>query len=190
MFHPAPVALARTMIGNLALPMAVPLRHQGMLFFPKNAISEFKRLGRHHCHIFSARRMPHLLKKLALVCAAVALILLPKDHVNYLYSAVGIANALNVAADVDGNDAINAGIDVTLLLRAFSHEGEADYEVPYFYNLFSRGGELVHFVHPPGDQAWSKGAGEGEHPLPFYRAFQFGRRSQEGEGCPLELRFR
>ena len=138
MFHPAPVALARTMIGNLALPMAVPLRHQGMLFFPKNAISEFKRLGRHHCHIFSARRMPHLLKKLALVCAAVALILLPKDHVNYLYSAVGIANALNVAADVDGNDAINAVVDVTLLFRAFSHEEEGDYEVPC--NLLDRWG--------------------------------------------------
>ena len=82
--------------------------------------------------------MPHLPKKLARVRAAVSSILLPQDHVSHLYSAADIANALNVAADVDGNDAINAGVDVTLLLRAFAHEGEGDYEVSY--NLLGRGG--------------------------------------------------
>ena len=54
--------------------------------------------------------MPHLPKKLALVLAAVASILLPWDRGSHLYSAADIANALNVAADVDGNDAINAGV--------------------------------------------------------------------------------
>ena len=63
-------------------------------------------------------------EKLAPVRAAVALILLPQDHVSHLYSAADIANALNVAVDVDGNDTINAGVDVTLLLCAFSHEGD------------------------------------------------------------------
>ena len=74
--------------------------------------------------------MPHLPKKLAPVRAAVASILLPQDHVSHLYSAADIANALNVAADVDGNDAINAGVDVTLLLRAFANEGGDDYFLP------------------------------------------------------------
>ena len=44
----------------------------------------------------------------------------------------------NIAADVDGNDAINAVVDVTLLFRAFSHEEEGDYEVPC--NLLDRWG--------------------------------------------------
>ena len=70
--------------------------------------------------------MPHLPKKLAPVCVTVASILLPQDHVSHLYSAADIANALNVAADVDGNDAINAGVDTTLLLCAFIYEGEGD----------------------------------------------------------------
>ena len=82
--------------------------------------------------------MSHLPKKLAPVRAAVASILLPQDHVSHLYRPTDIANALNVAADVDGNDAINAGVDAMLLLRAFAYEGEGDYEVPY--NLLSHGG--------------------------------------------------
>ena len=57
--------------------------------------------------------MPRLPKKFAPVRAAVASILLPHDHVSSLYSAADIANALNVAAGVDGNDAINAGIDAS-----------------------------------------------------------------------------
>ena len=93
------------------------------LLSEENVVSKFKRLGRHHCHLFSARRMPHLPKKLAPVRAAVAPILLPQDHVSRLYSAVDISNALNIATDVDGNDAINAGVDATLLLRAFVYEG-------------------------------------------------------------------
>ena len=82
--------------------------------------------------------MPHIPKKLAPVRAAVALIKLPQDHASRLYSAADILNALNIAADVDGNDAINAGVDATLLLCAFIYEGEREYEVPY--NLLGHGG--------------------------------------------------
>ena len=88
--------------------------------------------------------MPHLPKKLAPVRAAVASILLPQDHVSRLYSPADIASALNIAADVDGNDTINAGVDAMLLLRAFVYEGEGDYEVPY--NLLGHWGSrsLLH----------------------------------------------
>ena len=82
--------------------------------------------------------MPHLPKKLAPVPAFVASILLPQDPVSRLYNATDIANAINVAADVDGNDAIDAGVDTTLLLRAFAYEREGDYEAPY--NLLGHGG--------------------------------------------------
>jgi hypothetical protein len=74
--------------------------------------------------------MPHLPKKLAPVRAAVASILSHYLHVGNLYDAGEIANALNIEADVAGNDAINAGVDVTLLLRAFANEGGDDYFLP------------------------------------------------------------
>ena len=67
--------------------------------------------------------MPHLPKHLAPVRAAVASILLLQDHVSRLNSAADISNALNIAADVGGNDAINTDVDATLLLRAFAYEG-------------------------------------------------------------------
>ena len=60
-------------------------------------------------------------KKLAPVRAVVASILLPQDHVSRLYSAADISNTLNIAVGVDGNDVINAGVDATLLLRAFAY---------------------------------------------------------------------
>ena len=82
--------------------------------------------------------MLHLPKKLSPVRAAVASILLPQDHVSRLYSATDIANALYVAANVNGNNVINAVVDATLLLRAFAYEGDGDYEVPY--NLLGHGG--------------------------------------------------
>ena len=65
-------------------------------------------------------------------------ILLPQDHVSHLYSATDIANTLNVATDIEGNDAIDAGMDATLLPCASALEGEGEYEVPY--NLLGRGG--------------------------------------------------
>ena len=92
------------MIALLALPMECHWEIAGCSHFQKNAVSKFKRLGRHHCHLFSAHRIPHLPKKLAPVRAAVASILLPQDHISRLYSAADIANALNFAADVDGNN--------------------------------------------------------------------------------------
>ena len=62
---------------------------------------------------------------------------LPWDNVSHLYRAENIANALNVATNVCGNDATNADVDATLFLCAFAHEGERDYKVPY--NLLGRG---------------------------------------------------
>ena len=93
--------------------------------------------------------MPQLPKKLAAVCAAVASILLPQDHVSRLYSAADISNALNIAADVDGNDAINAGVDATLLLRVFVHGGREGVRGA-LQPPRSLGG-AVHFVRPQED---------------------------------------
>ena len=127
------------MMAILALSMAVLFEHQGRLSFQKNTVSKFKRLGRHHCHLFSARRTSHLPKNLVPVCAAVASILLLQDHVSRIYSAADISNVLNNAAYVDGNDVINAGVDATLLLRVFVYyEGGEEYTVPY--NLLDHGG--------------------------------------------------
>ena len=44
-------------------------------------------------------------------------------HVGNLYNAREIANALKIEADVTGNDAIDAGVDVALFLLAFVNEG-------------------------------------------------------------------
>ena len=66
--------------------------------------------------------MPHLPKKLAPVCAAMASILSHYLHVGNLYDAGEIANALNIEADVAGNDAIDADVDATLLFWAFPNE--------------------------------------------------------------------
>ena len=41
-------------------------------------------------------------------------------YIDNFYSAEEIINVLNVEADVNGNGAINTGIDVTLLLQAIA----------------------------------------------------------------------
>ena len=75
--------------------------------------------------------MSHLPKNLAPVCAAVASILSHYLYVGNLYDAGEIANALNVEADVAGNDTINAGVNVTLLLWTFANEGGGDSFLSY-----------------------------------------------------------
>ena len=116
MYGPPPATPSRTMIALLALPMAVPLGGRGMFYFPKNYHFKIQTARDPHCCLHSPAAMPHLPKKLAPVRAAVASLLLSYHHVGNLYSAGDIANALNTEADVDGNDSINAGVDVTLLL--------------------------------------------------------------------------
>ena len=67
--------------------------------------------------------MPHLPKNLAPIRHAVVSLLRPRHHYNNLYAAADIAEALNVAADVTGNPAIDRGVDASLLLRAFAFDG-------------------------------------------------------------------
>jgi len=74
--------------------------------------------------------MPTLPKSLAAVRAAVASLLWPICHFDNLYTADDIANALNIAADVDGCKDANAKVDVTLLLRAFANDA-AEFVLPY-----------------------------------------------------------
>ena len=78
--------------------------------------------------------MPHLPKNLAPVCEAVASILSHYLHVGNLYDAGEIANALNIEVNVAGNNTINAGVDVTLLLRAFANEWGV---TPFYLTMFS-----------------------------------------------------
>ena len=49
-------------------------------------------------------------------------------HIGNFYNAGEIANALKIEADIVGSGAINAGVDVALLLCAFANKG-ADEDV-------------------------------------------------------------
>ena len=103
------------------------------------AILKFKsRRTRHSC-LVSPAVMPHLPKRLAPVRSAVASLLYHYCHIGNLYSAGNIANALNNAADVDGDNAINSSVDTTLLVRAFANEGAHEYDLRYS-NVLSRDG--------------------------------------------------
>ena len=67
--------------------------------------------------------MPHLPKSLAPVRSAVVSLLCPQHHFSNLCTATDIAEALNVAANVNGNPAIDRGIDVSLVVRALAFDG-------------------------------------------------------------------
>ena len=67
--------------------------------------------------------MPHLPKSLAPVRSAVVSLLRPRHHFSNLYTATDIAEALNVAANVSGNPAIDRDVDASLVLRAFAFDG-------------------------------------------------------------------
>ena len=75
--------------------------------------------------------MPSLPKSLAAVRAAVASLLRPADHSGSLYSADDIADALNIAANVDGSASISTKVDVTLLLRAFANDAADEFVLAY-----------------------------------------------------------
>ena len=60
-------------------------------------------------------------KSLAAVRSAVASALLSSEHAGNLYSVVDIADALNIAADVERNAAITTKVDANLIRRAFAH---------------------------------------------------------------------
>ena len=67
--------------------------------------------------------MPHLPKSLAPVQSTVVSLLCPWHHFNNLYTATDIAEALNIAANVNRNPTIDRGVDMPLLLRAFAFNG-------------------------------------------------------------------
>ena len=75
--------------------------------------------------------MPSFPKSLAAVRAAVASLLRPADHSGSLYSADDIADALNIAANVDGSASISTKVDVTLLLRAFANDTADEFVLAY-----------------------------------------------------------
>ena len=80
--------------------------------------------GRHALRAFLIPvAMPHLPKSLAPVRSAVVSLLRPRHHFSNLYTATDIAEALNVAANVSGNPAIDRGVDASLVLRAFAFDG-------------------------------------------------------------------
>ena len=75
--------------------------------------------------------MPTLPNRLAAVRAAVASLLRNQNHAGSLHSAEDIADALNAAADFNGNAAISLGIDVSLLLRAFANDAADEFVLAY-----------------------------------------------------------
>ena len=75
--------------------------------------------------------MPTLPNRLAAVRAAVASLLRNKNHAGSLHSAEDIVDALNAAADFNGNAAISLGIDVSLMLRAFPNDAADEFVFAY-----------------------------------------------------------
>ena len=70
--------------------------------------------GRHALRAFLIPvAMPHLPKSLAPVRSAVVSLLRPRHHFSNLYTATDIAEALNVAANVNGNPTIDRGVDAS-----------------------------------------------------------------------------
>ena len=79
--------------------------------------------------------MPSLPKRFAPLCLSVVSILYHHPHNCNLYNAEEIANTLNIKVGIVGNEAIDAVVDVTLLLREFANEGGGgEYILPY--NIF------------------------------------------------------
>ena len=77
-------------------------------------------------------------KRLTPVRVAVVSLLNHYFYIGNLYNTGEIANALNIEADVAGNDAINVGVNVTFLFCAFANEGADECAVPY--NVLGREG--------------------------------------------------
>ena len=75
--------------------------------------------------------MPTLPKRLAVVRAAVASLLRNSLRSGSLYGADDIANALNIAAGVDGNSSTSTKVDAALLLRAFANDAEDEFVLVY-----------------------------------------------------------
>ena len=71
--------------------------------------------------------MPCLPKSLAAVRTAVASLLRSSDRAGSLHGADNITVLLNIAADVSSD----AGIDVTMLLRAFANKSVDEHKLKY-----------------------------------------------------------
>ena len=102
--------------------------------------------------------MPHLSKRRTPLRAAVALILIPCNYQSRLYPVEDIANAINIAADVNGNATISHGVDATLILRAFANEGADEYTLPYG-SVLGRDGD-DHILHVRREAKHGQKAGE------------------------------
>ena len=75
--------------------------------------------------------MPTLPKRLLVVRAGVASLLRPSQHAGNLYADDDVAHALDAAAEVDGTDAIDRNVDVSLIVNAFAHDAADEYVLGY-----------------------------------------------------------
>ena len=126
------------MIALLVLLQMVPLGGWGRLSFRRNYHFKFQTpLARQYC-LFSAGSMPNLPKRLAPLRAAVASSLLRYLHTNNLHSGNNIATVLNIAADVERDDA--RSVNATLLMRAFANEGANEFALACS-NVLGRDGD-------------------------------------------------
>lgn len=75
--------------------------------------------------------MPTLPKRLFVVRAGVASLLRPSQHAGNLYADDDVAHALDAAAEVDGTDAIDRNVDVSLIVNAFAHDAADEYVLGY-----------------------------------------------------------
>ena len=90
--------------------------------------------------------MPTLSKSFGVVSAAVVSLLLHPHHAGCLYSAAEVSNILNVAADVNGNASISAGINMSRLLCAFANYATDEYLLSYDQHFGRQGNYSVLYL--------------------------------------------
>ena len=71
--------------------------------------------------------MPTLPKRITVVRAAVASLLLNLLRSGSLYSANGIANVLNIVAGKNGSSSTSTKVDTALLLCTFANDAEDEF---------------------------------------------------------------
>ena len=91
-----------------------------------------------------------------------------------------ISNTLNIEADIEGNDAINAEVDTTILLRAFTNEGGMTMCI-LLYNAVGREGrrDVLYVRQESKPRRKVRGKGNG---LSLYGALLIQRRHNMCEG--------
>ena len=91
-----------------------------------------------------------------------------------------ISNTLNIEADIEGNDAINAEVDTTILLRAFTNEGGMTMCI-LLYNAVGREGRRDVLYVRQESKSGRKVRGKGNE-LSLYGALLIQRRHNMCEG--------